>query len=70
MATPTAVRAWQAALNRASVEPWPDVIQTSARRWPDVFQTSARRLPDVCQTLLDAARRPKCPYHVRTTSRH
>eukprot|EP00966_Prymnesium_polylepis_P032016 745099-Prymnesium_polylepis.1 len=55
------------------IEPWPDVIQPSARRLPDagqtrpdvlrVFQTSARRLPD-------AARRPKCPYHVLTTSRH
>eukprot|EP00966_Prymnesium_polylepis_P274343 6338013-Prymnesium_polylepis.1 len=35
------------------LEPWPDVIQTSARRLldagqtrPDVCQTSARRLPD------------------------
>eukprot|EP00966_Prymnesium_polylepis_P230418 5331682-Prymnesium_polylepis.2 len=54
----------------AGLEPWPNVIQTSARRLPDagqtrsdVFQTSSRRLPD-------AARRPTCPYHVRTTSRH
>eukprot|EP00966_Prymnesium_polylepis_P250530 5793428-Prymnesium_polylepis.1 len=54
------------------VEPRPDVIPTSARRWPnapDAGQTcQTSRRPDACQTLPDAARRPRCPYHVRTMS--
>jgi hypothetical protein len=51
--------------DETTLEPWPDVIQTPARRVPDAgqtCQTSSRRVPDT-------ARRPKCPYHARTTSR-
>eukprot|EP00966_Prymnesium_polylepis_P333997 7389401-Prymnesium_polylepis.1 len=39
----------RAAASNLTLEPWPDVIQTSARRLPDVCQTlarRARRIPD------------------------